>query len=92
MSNSKYTPPRTTYATILEGQITLDRAIKHIANRAGISTGNGVAVICHIEGDGCEWSAESIAVGILESHWDKLESERVHNVRTSRLKKKAGEA
>jgi hypothetical protein len=85
-------PIRTTYASILEGQVTLDRAIKHIANRAGISTGHGVAVICHVEGDGCEWSAESIAVGIMESHWDKLESERVHKINMSRLKKKAGEA
>jgi hypothetical protein len=85
-------PVRTTYASILEGQITLDRAVKHIANRAGISTDKGVAVVCHTEGDGCEWSAESIAIGILESHWDKLESERVHKINMSRLKKKAGEA
>jgi hypothetical protein len=86
-------PVRTTYANILGGQITLDRAVKHIANRAGVSTGHGVAVvICHSAGDGCECSSESIAIGILESKWDALESERVHKINMSRLKKKAGEA
>jgi hypothetical protein len=80
-----------TYANILEGKITLDRAIKHIANRAGSSTDQGVAIIPHgtIQNHNL---AESTAVMFLESKWDELESARIQKIRASRLKKKAGEA
>jgi hypothetical protein len=78
-------PVRTTYATILEGQITLDRAIKHIANHAGVAS-HGVVVVPGQPRFGVQ--AELEAVMFLEGKWDELESYRVHKVNVSRIKKK----
>jgi hypothetical protein len=62
----------------MEGQITLDRAIKHIANRAAVKTDSGLIAILNVEsGPTFKVATEFEAVMLMESKWDELEAARV---------------